>query len=253
MDFRCLAWGLLVVLSLAFATACGEDEKPPRNREQFCHAWAEAACSTKVVSYCQAADAEDCIDSQDEFCHELVPEDFADSNGDECIEAVKDAYTDGELNEDELAVVLRLAEPCNELVVGPGERGDGCDEHNDCDTSSGLECIRKSDADEGICEVPEEVGGGRSCEAAQKTCEPGFYCNGKNCIESAAEIGDACTIQEECGATGYCGSAGECAESLDTAAECTADYECTIGLCFDGLCTDYIRLARAEPLCASLR
>jgi hypothetical protein len=240
------------MFSLALA-ACGEDEKPPRNREQFCLAWAEAACSANVLKFCQVADAEDCIDSQDDFCHDLVPDDFADSKGDECIEAVEAAYKDGELDEDELAVVLRLAEPCNELVVGPGERGDDCDEHNDCDTSSGLECIHKSDADEGICEIPEEVGGGRSCEAAQKTCEPGFYCNGKNCVEAAADAADPCTIQEECGNIGYCSSAGECAESLDVGDTCTTDHECGAGLCYEGVCTDYIRLARSEPLCDSLR
>jgi hypothetical protein len=241
------------MFSLAFAAACGEDEKPPRNREQFCHAWAEAACSENAVDYCQAADVEACQDTQDEFCHDLVPEDFSDTNGDECIDAVAAAYKDGTLDEDELAIVLRLGEPCNELVVGPGEEGDDCDELNDCDTSSGLQCIRKADADEGTCEVPEEVGGGRSCEAAQKTCEPGFYCNGKNCIEASAEVDDPCTIQEECGGVGYCSSAGVCAEGVDVGDACTTDHECLEGLCYDGLCTDLIRLARSEPLCENLR
>lgn len=256
MNFRCLAWGSPVVLSLVFALAfaggCGEDEKPPRNREQFCHSWAVAACSEDVVKYCQAEDAEACHDSQDEFCHELVPDDFSDEMGDECLEAVESAYKNGDLDGDELAVVLRLAEPCNGLIVGPGEEGESCTEHDDCDTSSGLECIRKADDDEGTCEVPAEVGGGRSCEAAQKTCEPGFYCNGKNCIE-AGGAGDACTIQEQCGEGGFCGSDSLCADRLAVGSDCSADHECAEGICYEGVCTSNIRLARAEPLCDSLR
>jgi hypothetical protein len=242
---------LSIVLTLALATACGDDEKPPRNREQFCNAWAEAACSPDVVSYCQAADAEACIDSQDEFCHDLVPDDFADSNGDACIEAVAKAYKDGNLNEDELAVVLRLGEPCNELIVGPAEEGERCQELNDCDTSSGLQCILKSDSDDGVCEIPEVVGGGEDCEADQKTCMPGFYCNGENCLAAKA-VGRTCTIQAECDEDGFCDE-GMCVERLPVGSACNADHECSAGLCYEGECTSNIRLGRSELLCDSLR
>ena len=240
------------MLSLVFAAGCGEDDKPPRSREQFCHAWATAACSANVVKYCQAKDAEACIDTQDEFCHDLVPEDFSDAQGDECLDAVKAAYKDGELDGDELALVLRLAEPCNELIVGPGEEGDACKENDDCDTSSGLQCVRKADSDDGLCEVPEVVGDGRACRAAQETCGPGFFCNGRNCIE-ALVVGDECTIQEQCGEAGFCGSDGLCAKRLATSSACSDDFECETGVCFEDECTDFIRLAKSEPLCDNLR
>lgn len=252
MKLPCLAWGSCLALSFGFAAACGEDEPPPRSREQFCHAWAKAACSANTVKYCEAEDAEACIDSQDEFCHDLVPDDFSDARGDECIDAVNAAYKDGELEADELSVVLRLGEPCNELVVGPGEEGDSCLENNDCNTSIGLACIRKSDNDDGTCEEPEEVGGGRSCDAAQKTCEAGFYCNGENCVEAKAE-GRPCTIQEECGEDGFCDGDGMCAARLAVRSECSEDYECEIGICDRGTCRSLIRLASSEPLCDDLR
>jgi len=231
-------------MTLALATSCGEDDKPPRSREQFCRSWAEAACSTDVVDVCQAADREACIDSQDEFCHDLVPEDFADSNGDECIEAVKAAYRDADLDEDELLIVLRLGEPCNELVVGPSEEGDSCTENTDCDASAGLECVRKADSDKGTCQVPMEVGGGRDCEAAQKTCELGFYCDGENCLE-AKEADEECTIQEECAEATFCSSAGVCTDAAAVGDACGEDYECARGICDEGRCTSRIRLARS--------
>lgn len=247
----------MVGFVLSTLWGCGEDKKPPRSREAFCRDWAAAACSKDVLSVCQAESAETCHDSQVAFCKTLLPDDFADVMGDECIEAVKDAYKDADLKASELAVVLRLAAPCDQLVVGPKEENESCKDRSDCDTSLGLECVRKAGEDEGKCEIPEQVGAGRSCAAAQKTCEVGFYCDGKNCIE-AKEIGDDCTIQEECGEAGFCGTDGVCAERLALSKTCEHDLECATGICYedgsgDKVCTDRIRLARADPLCDTLR
>jgi hypothetical protein len=250
MNIRYLACCVLLL------AACNKKASGSRTREEFCHDWAIAACSAEVVSVCQAASAEACHVSQEAFCRKLVPMNFSDATGDECIAAVKDAYTDADLKASELATVLRLAKPCDGLVSGPKREGDSCMERKDCDASADLQCVRKSNAASGVCEVPEVVGGGRSCTAVQKTCEAGFYCNGANCIEAKAS-GEDCTIQEECGETGFCGDDGKCAKRLAVGEACTSDRECNAGICYEfqgsQLCTDRIRLARSEPLCDNLR
>jgi hypothetical protein len=186
----------------------------------------------------------------------LVPDGFSDATGDECIAAVKKAYEDADLKSAELATVLRLGAPCDQLVIGPKGLGESCTARSECDTSIGLECVRKSNAEHGTCQHPEPVGGGRSCTAAQKTCEAGFYCNGDNCIE-AKSVGSTCTIQEECAPAGFCNDAGQCEKGLATSDPCTADRECATGICYefvDGkVCTDRLRISRTDPICDDLR
>jgi hypothetical protein len=244
------------VLGLTLLMLACEDEKEPRTREQFCRDWAAAACSEETVSACQASDAEECRQSQEDFCRDLVPEKgFSDAYGDACIDAVGVAYEDADLKADEVATVLRLAEPCDKLIAGVKERGESCDDNGDCDGPGGFVCVMKSDKATGSCEIPEEVEAGRDCSAAQKTCPTGFYCNGDNCVE-ANDVGEECTIQEECGGSGYC-DAGKCAERVAVNGDCTADIECESGICYefegDKSCTDRIRLARAEPICEDLK
>ena len=242
-------------VAVVFLSACGEDAKPARNRSQFCFDWAAAACSSEVVSVCQAEDADTCRDSQEDFCRDLVPEDFSDAMGDECIDAVKGAYKDGDLQDDELAIVLRLGPPCDQLLVGRGGEGDACVDNNDCDTSLLYACVHKADA-EGTCQIPEIIGAGRKCNQDQQTCEEGFYCNGSNCIETKIEDAD-CATQEECGVDGFCSDDGKCVARLAVGDPCTADLQCEEGICYDfegeKVCTNRIRLSRSEPICDSLR
>jgi hypothetical protein len=249
MIARCLILGLVLL------AACKKQE-PPRTREQFCRDWAAAACSEEVISVCQASSAEACHSSQEAFCRKLVPSDFSDANGTVCIDAVRNAYKDADLKDAELATVLKLADPCDALIVGPKGQGDTCTKQSDCDASAGLQCVRKSTSSDGVCEVPEEVGGGRSCKAAQKTCSAGFYCDGNNCIE-AKSSGQDCMIQEECGLSGFCGDDGKCADRLAVGDPCNSDGQCKTGICYEfqgnQTCTNRIRLARAEPLCDDLR
>jgi hypothetical protein len=235
--------------------ACGEDEQA-RTREEFCQDWAAAVCSDEVLSACQAANEEACHQSQENFCRTLVPEDFSDAHGDACIDAVGDAYADADLRDEELATVLALGGPCDRLFVGPKSEGEACDSPRDCDVAAGYDCVMKSNAARGRCEVPETVGAGRDCSAPQKTCSEGFYCDGGHCVEGKSE-GDACTIQDECGRLAFCNAAGECAARLEVSEPCGNDFECATGICheFEGkpICTDRVILARSEPLCADLR
>jgi hypothetical protein len=251
---RSLAW----LVCLVTLTAClpKKDSAKERTREEFCEDWAVAACSKETVSVCQAENAEACHQSQEDFCRSLVPERFSDVRGQECIDAVRKAYADADLRDDELAIVLSLGAPCDELIVGPKDQGESCTTRSDCDASSGFDCIRKANSDTGTCQLPVEVAGGRSCSAAQKICAAGFYCDGNNCIE-AKDNGESCSIQEECSADSFCNDDGKCATRLKIGTACSADLQCKAGICYefegDKICTDRIVLSRTEPVCENLR
>jgi hypothetical protein len=99
------------------------------------------------------------------------------------------------------------------------------------------------------------VGAGLDCSADNAVCGDGFYCNGQNCIGGQAP-GNPCVTDRECSNAGFC-SSGTCATRLGVASPCTANAECQSGVCFDSpsgrVCTDRLRLSRAEPLCEDLR
>jgi hypothetical protein len=242
---------------LVLLTSCLPKESDKhRTREEFCQDWAVAACSKETVSRCQAANAEACHQSQEDFCRTLVSEHFSDVRGQVCIEAVRKAYADADLSGDELATVLSLGAPCDEVIVGPKDQGESCTKRTDCDASSGFDCVKKSGSTTGTCQEPVEVGAGRDCSAAQKVCAAGFYCDGEHCIEGKRDT-EGCTIREECSASSFCNDAGKCEAQLKVRSACTADEQCSAGVCylFDGerTCTDRIVLARSEPLCDNLR
>lgn len=244
--------------ALLCSAACGlgsDDDKKERTRIEFCADWASAACSAEVLDVCRSDSAEACQESQSAFCLDIVPETFSDREGEACIAAVRAAYEDGQLRDDELATVLRLGSPCDRIIVGPNEEGDACSQSSDCDRSASLDCVRKADAEEGSCEMPEVVGAGRACAAAQQTCELGFFCDGDNCIEAKQE-GAACTIPEQCvEGTGCIDS--ECVALLADGEPCERDEACAAGICYEyegeKTCTDRIVLSRAEPICTFLK
>jgi hypothetical protein len=252
MNFLRIGLGLLLIL----ACSCGDDEKKPRTREEFCRDWAAAACSDETVSACQAKDAESCRDTQEDVCRDLVPSDFSDEMGQACIDAIEAAYRDADLKGDELKTVISLGGPCDKLIKGDKDEGEDCDDDRDCDGPAGYECVWHSDETSGTCQIPEVVGAGRDCSSKRKVCEVGFYCNGDNCIE-AKDAGDACTIQAECGEGAFCNAMGKCEDKHAVSEACASDIECEDGVCYeyDGekTCTDRIRLGRSEPLCEQLK
>jgi hypothetical protein len=247
---------LVFVFASFVLFACGEEEKPPRSRAEFCLQWAAAACSEEVVSVCQAEDVDACRSAQEGFCRDVVPDTFVDDHADECLQAVQDAYADADLNGEELITVRSLGEPCDRLALGTEDEGGPCTENNDCNTALGFECAIKADDETGSCELTEEVGPGQDCDEPHQVCPVGFYCNGDNCV-SADDVGEACLSHDECGEEGFCDAEGECAERKSVNEACTADAECEDGICydFDGemVCTDRIRLTRTEVLCQDLR
>jgi hypothetical protein len=245
------------LLTIVVTYGCAAKDKKARTRSEFCEDWGQAACSKETVSACQAGNTEDCAHSQEELCRALVPAaGFSDARGDACIDAIDAAYADAELDADELATVLRLDPPCDQLWVGPKAEGEACSSRRDCDSASGFDCVKKADADRGTCQVPREVGGGRDCSAARAVCEPGFYCDGSHCVEGKA-AGDDCAIDAECASGAFCDEDGACRARLDVDEPCTADAQCASGICyeFEGetVCTDRVVLSRSEPICSDLR
>lgn len=244
-------------LILFLASCSGDDAKKGRTREAFCQEWAVQACSSAVVSACQATSAETCRLAQQGFCMNLVPATFSDAAGDACLAAVGAAYADADLTGAELATVLELGAPCNRVVEGPAGLGERCTSDRDCAGPASHECVIKGGQTAGTCQVPELVGAGLKCAAAQQVCMPGFYCNGANCIE-AKSTSDPCANDEECGAAGWCGADAACAARLAVNEACSDSNQCLSELCYsfatqDRTCVDRLRLSRSEPVCANLR
>ncbi len=186
-----LLLGALVTPVLLSVTGC---QREPLTRETFCQKWASAACTSEVLSVCQTS-ASQCQTSQAASCRDWLTEDFQDVEVDECLDAVSDAYADADLNAAELDIVWRLGAPCNSIAIA-GETGETCEHDADCSGSVGLTCVLKDRAT-GKCEHAELVEAGFSCAESNELCEPGFYCNGENCIV-AVPAGEACENDRQC-------------------------------------------------------
>jgi hypothetical protein len=227
-----------------------------RSRSEFCRSWAQSACNSEVVSACQAKDATACRLSQESFCLALVPDEFSAARSGACLGAVSSAYRDADLHGEELAVVLRLGGACAQLIQHPDDVGRECVVPSDCDLSVGHACVKKADSGTGTCQVAKVAEAGRSCAEPAETCEPGFFCDGQNCIETLP-IDAECTITEQCSEGGYCDEDGQCTALRAVDEACEDDAQCASGVCLDlegqTVCTDRIVLTRSEPICANLR
>lgn len=248
---------LIAIMGASLATACSDDEEPvAQTRDGFCDEWAQRACSSEVVSVCQAESDNDCQLSQEAFCQQLLPDGFVDDHAKACLDAVGAAYGDADLTADELATVLQLGPPCDRLIRGPRASGDACTSTFQCDAASGEVCVFKGSDADGTCQVPRTVQPGLECGAEQETCTEGFYCNGDNCVVGK-DAGSDCATQQECSAETYCADDSTCREKLDVQENCTTDEQCLSGICFafgsERTCVDRIRLSPSEPLCEELR
>lgn len=234
----------------------GREPSQPAPAADFCEDWARAACSNAVVSACQASDETECQETQAEFCRGLIPTELASSGRDTCINAVRLAYRDADLRGDELALVLRFQGACARLIVGDRAEGDECVSSTDCDIARGYSCVRKADTGAGTCQIAKTVEPGRGCREAEESCEEGFFCDGRYCVEMLPTA-ESCTIHEQCGVDGFCDESGKCAERRAVNDSCQEDLECATGICSElgdeRLCTDRVLLSRADPLCANLR
>lgn len=243
-----LALGLLV-------GGCGSDAESEADvevtRSDFCVRWAAAACSSEVVSVCQASSEDDCQIAQNAACLAALPDTFMDRGVDDCIDAVGEAYEDADLSAAELSTVLRFRGPCSDVILA-NESGESCEIDSNCEPA--LDCVLKGEA-EGTCEEDVvTVGAGYSCVEREEKCEPGFYCDGSNCLAARAE-GATCSNDSHCDIDTYCDEV--CVAKLDVNEACDADAECISGICYetDGerTCLDRLRLSPSEPMCADLK
>jgi hypothetical protein len=245
--------GLMV--ALAAVAGCSEDDDA-LDAAGFCDEWAARACSEEVVSACQVASSEDCVQGQRTACLARLPGgEFSDARAGQCLDAVEAALEDADLTADELRTTLRLDAPCDRLVAGPADEGDACSADSDCDAPAGLTCVFRGQA--GSCQIPETVQPGLDCSASNAVCTEGFFCNGDNCIGTGDE-GDPCLRDEECSMGTFCDAAGTCQAGLEIGASCQLDAECATGICLrfsatEQACTDRLRLSRSEPLCNDFR
>ncbi len=257
----------LFALALTLPLGCSsEDDKEPdplAQREGFCAAWAEAACAPEVVENCNATSVSDCQSAQAEFCRGIVPSTYASGRAQQCLDAVGAAYADAKLTPAEIAVVVELGEPCNELSNGNVSEGSSCSRDAQCNTTEGIHCIKKLGADKGVCGQPEEVGPGEACDGPTQVCKAGNYCNGDNCV-AYKKSGGTCDGDYQCKPAERCvkladAETGTCEARLELNELCSASAECASGYCAiedgasEGECAATIVLTRTEPLCKRLR
>ncbi len=247
---------MTAVLTLGLTVGgCGsgsEDEPDGEvtTRTRFCERWAAAACSSEVVSVCQASSVDDCQAAQNVRCLDELPEDFIDRGVGDCIGAVEQAYEDADLNAEELDTVLRFRGVCGQVVVA-SEIGEECQVDSDCEPA--LDCLLKSD-DEGTCQEAVTVEPGHSCTEPEETCPVGYYCDGDNCI-AALEEGEDCVNDSQCDYDMYCDEV--CIQKLAVSEECDSDVQCVSGICYQNdderTCVNRLRLSPAEPICDDLK
>jgi hypothetical protein len=257
----------LCLLAFSLPLGCGVDEETPPDplatRDGFCKSWGEAVCQERVVDNCASPSVEDCIEAQTGFCLDTVPKSYSSVHAASCLEAVKGAYEDLKLSADEIAVVIKLAAPCDQLSSGTVDEGRDCTKADDCNTAGGLTCVIKSGAAKGKCETPEVVSGGKACGEPEQVCDEDFYCNGKNCL-AYVESGESCEADYECQPTDRCvipidATTLSCQPRLGRSEPCEADADCASLYCSmaegdtEGLCADNVVLSQREPLCAALR
>lgn len=251
--FRPKAWAATAMLTLGLVLGgcgSGSEEEPDITRGDFCEQWADAACSSEVVSVCQASSADDCRAAQSAACLDQLPDDFIDRGVASCISAVRRAYDDADLTAAELDIVLRFRGPCSDIILA-SESGETCGIDADCE--SALSCVFKDETN-GTCEDPVIIEPGFSCSEPEEACEAGFYCDGRNCIAALTE-GDECSNDSQCGSDMYCDDV--CTEKLGINEACVSDASCDSGICYEvgaeQTCLDRLRLSPSEPLCADLK
>ena len=258
----------LALFALTLPLGCKVEDEPPdplASRAGFCDAWAANACQGKVVENCNANSVEDCKSAQSDFCRGILPESYSSKHAEECLDAVKAAYKDASLSPDDIAVVVKLGAPCDQLSKGTVDEGESCETNDECNTAAGLICVIKLGSAKGTCATLEEVDGGMACDGDDQVCADGFYCDGENCIahkktgkpcDSGADY--ECTPEDHC-VTATDATEGTCEPRLALNKPCASDAECASGYCAIppgdtmGQCASTIVLSRLEPLCSNLR
>ena len=260
MKFSIVLLGLVAAVG---ACSGAKDDEPNATVASFCDSWAKSACNPSVVGICSGAENADealtasCLISQRNFCETLLPtRGYSSQKAAECLTAVQAAYRDARLTAAEIATVRHRGDPCNHLIKGPQGKGDTCVSDDDCDTSNDYLCVTKSG--EGTCQIPIVVENGTSCAAPGAACNPGFYCDGDNCVQSKP-VGGKCSIDFECTTGLSCDTATLKCVARVSQKDCMKDDDCTTNVCdipvgsSTGLCVSSITLGASQAICEDLR
>ncbi len=255
-----------IVLGLAVGLgACSSKDQPDpyATATEFCNEWGKAACTSQAVLGCTGEATltdtltNNCVSSQQTFCEGLLPSTgYSSANAGRCLSAVQAAYSDGKLTALEIATVRHRGSPCNQLIKGAKTEGESCTVDDDCNTLSGYLCLIKGGA--GTCQIPTIADNGTSCEAADKACNAGFYCDGSNCVASKV-VGGKCAEDFECASGLICDpDTLKCAAKVSPTM-CKADADCTTNVCDiplggdQGKCVSTIILSSSEGICEDLQ
>lgn len=254
---------LFSLLAAMGACSGASDDEPNATVASFCDSWAKSACRSNVVSICSGAEKADealtraCQESQQDFCRSLLPTSgYGSRRAAECLKAVEAAYSDARLTATEIATVRHRGEPCNHLVKGPAAKGDTCVNSDDCDTTNDYLCVIKSG--EGTCQIPVVVANGTSCAAPGAACNPGFFCDGDNCVQ-AKPVDGKCTTDFECATGLICDPEALKCVARVSQKECMKDDDCTTNVCdipvgsSTGLCVSTVTLGASQAICEDLR
>jgi hypothetical protein len=259
---------LLSVFSPFAALSCSDEPADPLDSASgFCEEWGKNACVEGVLRACQAT-ASNCHDEQEARCLDRISDaKYTRTGAEECLKFIRDAYRDQALELDELRAFSSLGAPCDMLLAGNGDVGDTCKKTEDCDTTSGLQCVIKSGDTRGECHVPKDVSGGGKCSDANAVCGAEFYCNGSNCIAKSITDED-CSADIPCSETTRCvmeeeAVVGQCEPKLEVGRDCETNEQCATGICdrnedeveddVPGVCVEFLELGRRVDMCREFR
>jgi len=269
---------LVIVLAVTAACASSREDGPEVGQhpyysvDEFCEAWARAACNEEVLDACVAESTSACLRSQIDFCVDVLqpPGRHDRDAAEECLAAVEDAYEDASLTQEEYETVYRLGPPCDHLrgetPTALPEEGEECQRDLDPCASEELVCAPSpDDASVYTCQPIVVRAGGQTCGASTQVCDENNYCEPadgveiRRCIERPG-VGDACSEEMPCHTDLYCNpDTSICQNTGGRGDACLTDAECASGICLgggageEGICVDQVDLGPTDPLCANLR
>jgi len=266
---------LIIVLIAAGVAACARgapaDETSGTDAgasypdlQSFCQGYAQAECSTVVMSACGVQSGSSCASAGSAACLAAQPQGttYVSANAGACVTLAEQTYASTTIT---AAQLQALARTCGTQVFsGPGQARAQCQTDYDCSSQAGLVCVIPFGATAGKCYVPTMVPAGGACADDSSVCADGFYCDptSKAC-QVDASVGLGCNPgYRPCGDGLTCVGSGPfamCAAKYTDGHPCTLDTDCAGGLCdkasmqAQGTCASQITLTPLDAACTQLR
>ncbi|HEY8041512.1 MAG TPA: hypothetical protein VIF15_17015 [Polyangiaceae bacterium] len=227
----------------------------------FCQGYAEAECSSAVVSACGVKDPASCVSTSSAACLATQPQGttYVADDAQKCIQLAEATYASTTLAADQMK---ELAKACGTQVFsGPGQARAPCSSDYDCSSKDGLACVVPFGQTAGKCYAPTTVQPGGACADEADVCTDGWFCEPKTrTCTAAANLGQSCGDGYMPCAAGLSCSGGlfaTCSKKLDDGHPCTLADDCAGGLCdkaasqAEGTCASRITLTPLDSACAS--